>query len=91
MMENFTPCEKYPNCKNCPPKLSSDPPGKDYTCNSCGALRMQLWDVPGDKLKVPDIGYNDFQKALKHSCASVSPEELEKFVDWTNKFGQEGV
>jgi len=87
----YTPCETYPNCKNCPPKLSSDKPDKDYTCKKCKAVRMQLWDVPGDKLKVPDIGYNDFVKALKHSCASVSQEELERFVEWTNKFGQEGV
>jgi len=89
--EFYTPCETYPNCKNCPPKLSTDPTDKNYTCKYCGAIRMQLWDVPGDKLKVPDIGYNDFLKALKHSCASVSEEELESFVDWTNKFGQEGV
>jgi len=89
--EYYIPCEKYPNCKNCPPKLSSDKPDKDYTCKNCHAIRMQLWDLPGDKLKVPDIGFNDFQKALTHSCASVSPEELEIFVDWTNKFGQKGV
>ena len=87
----YIPCESYPNCKNCPPKLSNDNPDKDYTCKSCHAVRMQLWDIPGDKLKVPDIGYNDFQKALKHSCASVSQEELHRFVEWTNKFGQEGV
>ena len=24
----YHPCQKYPNCRNCPPKLSSDKPGK---------------------------------------------------------------
>lgn len=85
------PCEKYPNCANCPPKLSSDPPGKNYDCDSCGAKRMSLWDVPPEKLKVPDITVKDFEKALEHSHSSVSPEELERFVDWTKLFGQEGV
>merc|ERR1712232_881722 len=89
--EFLAPCECYPSCKRCPPKLSSDPPGKDYTCKSCGAIRMALWDVPSEKLKVPDISVDDFTAALRNGCSSVSPEELERFVDWTHKFGQEGV
>jgi len=89
--EFLTPCEKYPSCSRCPPKLSSDPPGKDYSCKKCGAIRMALWDVPSEKLKVPDISVDDFKSALRNGCSSVSPEELERFVDWTHKFGQEGV
>lgn len=89
--EFLTPCKKYPSCSGCPPKLSSDKPGTDYTCPKCGAIRMQLWDVPSEKLKVPDIGLDDFKKALRNGCSSVSSEELERFVEWTNKFGQEGV
>ena len=43
------PCDSYPNCPKCPPKLNSDPPGKDYTCKNCGALRMALVGCPTGK------------------------------------------
>lgn len=89
--EFLTPCEQYPNCAYCPPKLSSDKPGKNYDCSKCGAIRMSLWDVPPEKLKVPDITISDFEKALEHSHSSVSPEELRRFEDWTKQFGQEGI
>jgi len=88
---NYTPCLKYPNCSSCPPKLNSDKKGKDYTCKRCGAKRMALWDVPGDKLKAPEVTYGDFEKVMKHSCSSVSEEELKQFVDWTKQFGQDGA
>lgn len=89
--ERLRPAEKYPACPTCPPKLSSDPEGKDYTCNDCGAIRMSLWDVPSEQLSVPDVCREDFEQALTHSHSSVSPEELERFVDWTKQFGEEGV
>mmetsp|Transcript_32613 Transcript_32613/g.59052 ORF Transcript_32613/g.59052 Transcript_32613/m.59052 type:complete len:449 (+) Transcript_32613:75-1421(+) len=85
------PCDSYPNCPKCPPKLNSDPPGKDYTCKNCGALRMALWDVPPEKLKVPDVRLIDFEGALKHSFSTVSPEELKRYTEWTKQFGQEGA
>uniref|UniRef100_A0A7S4JD61 vesicle-fusing ATPase n=1 Tax=Odontella aurita TaxID=265563 RepID=A0A7S4JD61_9STRA len=84
------PCTKYPNCSRCPPRLSSDPPGKDYTCDSCGAIRMSLWDVPPEKLKAPDVCVEDFQNVLKHSFSSVSEDELGRYTEWTQQFGQEG-
>jgi vacuolar protein-sorting-associated protein 4 len=86
----FVPCDKYPNCHKCPPKLNSDKPGKDYTCKNCGAVRMSLWDVPPEKLRVPDVQLIDFERALGHSCSTVSPEELKRFTEWTKQFGQEG-
>ena len=52
---------------------------------------MSLWDVPGEQLKAPDVCVDDFKKTLEHSHTSVSPEELERFVEWTQQFGQEGV
>lgn len=88
---NYFPCEQYPNCPSCPPKLSSDKDGQDYTCKRCGAKRMQLWDVPPDKLKVPVVEYRDFEKVMRHSCSTVSDDELLRFVDWTKKFGQDGA
>mmetsp|Transcript_28509 Transcript_28509/g.44344 ORF Transcript_28509/g.44344 Transcript_28509/m.44344 type:complete len:448 (+) Transcript_28509:74-1417(+) len=88
---NFlAPASNYPNCAYCPPKLSTDKGGKDYSCKNCGAMRMQLWDVPSEKLRVPDVSAKDFEKALQHSITSVSPEELGRFEDWTAQFGQEG-
>jgi len=87
----LVPCMKYPNCSKCPPKLSSDKKSKDYTCKSCGAIRMQLWDVPPEKLKAPDVTVSDFQKVLKHSFSSVSANELKEYDDWTKQFGQEGA
>jgi len=87
----LVPCAQYPNCAQCPPKLSSDPKGTNYDCNACGAVRMQLWDVPPEKLKAPDVSYTDFEKVLKHSFSSVSPDELKEYDDWTKQFGQEGA
>lgn len=87
----LVPCAQYPNCSKCPPKLSSDKKGKDYTCKNCGALRMQLWDVPPEKLQAPDVAFADFEKVLKHSFSSVSPDELKQYDDWTKQFGQEGA
>jgi len=87
----YKPCEKYPACSSCPPKLSSDPPGKDYDCDVCGAMRMSLWDVPTEKLKAPEVLYSDFKTVMKSSVSSVSPEELERFKEWTKLFGQDGA
>jgi len=87
----LVPCANFPNCEYCPPKLSTDKAGKDYTCSKCGAIRMQLWDIPPQKLKAPDVTLEDFQMVLKHSFSSVSPEELKEYSTWTSQFGQEGA
>ncbi|CAM9873800.1 unnamed protein product [Heterosigma akashiwo] len=87
----YTPCEEYPSCDQCPPKLSSDPPGTQYPpCHNCSAVRMNLYDIASDKLKVPILGFGDFQKALEKARPSVAQEELGEFVEWTEEFGQEG-
>jgi vacuolar protein-sorting-associated protein 4 len=89
--EFLVPCEEYPNCPYCPPKLSSDKADMNYDCLRCGAKRMQLWDVPPEKLKAPDVGVNDFMKVLKHSHVSVSEKEMEEYTQWTKQFGQDGA
>eukprot|EP00532_Pseudo-nitzschia_australis_P012546 CAMPEP_0168211074 /NCGR_PEP_ID=MMETSP0140_2-20121125/3515_1 /TAXON_ID=44445 /ORGANISM="Pseudo-nitzschia australis, Strain 10249 10 AB" /LENGTH=522 /DNA_ID=CAMNT_0008137729 /DNA_START=346 /DNA_END=1916 /DNA_ORIENTATION=- len=88
---SYHPCVKYPNCPACPPKLSTDKPGADYTCNKCGAMRMSLWDVPPEKLQAPMVLYDDFKTVMKSSVSSVSPQELERFKEWTKLFGQDGA
>jgi vacuolar protein-sorting-associated protein 4 len=87
----YHPCDKYPNCSHCPPKLSTDKPGMDYTCKRCGAKRLVLWDVPPDKLKAPMVRRSDFEKVMRHASSTVSPEELKRFVEWTKLFGQDGA
>jgi vacuolar protein-sorting-associated protein 4 len=93
----YTPCRTYPNCLNCPMALhvplagvACAPPGMSTQCASCGALRMSLYDVPGEKLKVPVIEPEDFMKALKRAHSSVGVDELQRFVSWTEEFGQDG-
>jgi vacuolar protein-sorting-associated protein 4 len=90
----YYPCERYPNCSRCPVQLSSDPPGLDYTCKSCGALRMTIWQIPIEecyKLKCPEVSMKDFEKVLRHAFSTVSPEELKRYSDWTAMFGQDGA
>jgi len=89
--EFLVPCANYPNCSKCPPKLSTDKKGKNYDCKHCGAVRMQLWDVPPEKLKAPDVQFSDFEKVLKHAFSTVSEDELKEYDDWTKQFGQEGA
>ena len=93
----YLPCPSYPNCLQCPmalhtplPGVNCAPPSISTQCTHCGAMRMSLYDVPGEKLKVPVIDYEDFLKALKRAHSSVGTDELERFVTWTEEFGQEG-
>jgi len=85
------PCEQYPSCERCPPKLSNDKTGKDYTCNSCGAQRVTLWEIPPEKLKAPDVSYAHFENVLRNGFSSVGQDELRQYDDWTKQFGQEGA
>jgi len=67
------------------------PVGNDPKLPGEKVVKMQLWDVPSEKLRVPDVCKEDFEKVMEHSVSSVSPEELDRFVDWTKQFGQEGI
>ena len=44
---------------------------------------------PGELL-VPPVTYKDFEKALRRAHSSVATDELERFVNWTSEFGQDG-
>ncbi len=94
---NYHPCEDYPHCPRCPLALyqqcsgeSCAPPGQKTTCPHCRAERMSLYDVPSERLAVPLVAFNDFQRALKKAHSSVGTDELARFVQWTEEFGQEG-
>eukprot|EP00752_Nemacystus_decipiens_P009909 g8841.t1 len=84
------PAEKYPNCPYCPQDLTSRPAQTGEVCPRCKAIRMTLYEVPTEKLLVPDVCYDDFVQALTKSGSSVSPDELTRFIKWTEEFGQEG-
>lgn len=56
---------------------------------------MRLYDMPergysDDKLRPPMVSMSDFEHVLEHSTATVASDELERFVKWTQEFGQEG-
>ena len=87
----YHPCDRYPNCGQCPPKLSTDKPGERYECQNCHAVRMSLWDVPPEKLEAPMLERKDFERVTRNAVSTVSPEELTRFVEWTKLFGQDGA
>lgn len=62
-----------------------------FSCLRSTALDNRLPDqVPTEELLVPDVCYDDFVQALTKSGSSVSADELTRFTEWTEEFGQEG-
>eukprot|EP01039_Chlorochromonas_danica_P007407 gene7407-8193_t len=95
----FHPCVDYPHCPHCPMAVNEPVPGelcvnatasKGASCPHCGAIRMSLYDVPPERLAVPLITMQDFDKALARAHSSVGADELGKFESWTSEFGQDG-
>ena len=62
------------------PTYPSDPTG----------IEMSLFQVEPSKLKAPDVTTEDFFQALARIRPSVSPADLERQVEFTNNFGQDG-
>uniref|UniRef100_A0A6T6AGU8 Vesicle-fusing ATPase n=1 Tax=Compsopogon caeruleus TaxID=31354 RepID=A0A6T6AGU8_9RHOD len=54
------------------------------------ARPMKLTDLNPDDLHVPDVSRLDFERALSHSKPSVSAIDIERHVQFTHEFGQEG-
>lgn len=54
------------------------------------AVEMTWMQVDGEKLKEPEIDFNDFLKSLKIAKPSVGDEDIEEHVKWTSEYGQEG-
>jgi vacuolar protein-sorting-associated protein 4 len=86
----YVPCEEYPNCSKCPMNLS-DSPNKDKVCEFCGAICISIFDVEPEMLTTPILSMPDLEKALIDTKSSVDESELNRYTDWTLKFGQEGV
>lgn len=92
--EMLQPCLSYPNCPYCPPDLTSNSPAQRAAaaqpCPHCHARRISLYDVPSDQLFVPQVSMPMFEHILERARATVSADELTRFVEWTEEFGQEG-
>lgn len=54
-----------------------------------GAEKMTMFELPQDSLFVPPVTEDHLEKALENVKSSVSPEEIEKFIVWGKKYGQE--
>jgi len=54
------------------------------------AQEMTWMDVPGDRLLEPQIGFPDFIKSLKSARPSVSHDDIQQHIKFTEDFGQEG-
>jgi vacuolar protein-sorting-associated protein 4 len=55
-----------------------------------GAIEMSWGDVPGDKLKEPPVCMADMLQALSRNKHTVAKADLDKQVQFTKDFGQDG-
>ena len=51
---------------------------------------MTLFQVEPSKLKAPDVTIEDFHQAIARIKPSVCAADLEKQIEFTNTFGQDG-
>lgn len=65
-------------------KLTPCSPGDE------GARELSWIDVGTDELKEPDLTIKDFIKSIKSNRPTVNSADIEKHIDFTNDFGQEG-
>lgn len=51
---------------------------------------MGMYDIPDGKLKEPPVCFEDFMQALTKQKPTACAEDLERYIDFTTKFGEEG-
>ena len=54
------------------------------------ARDMGMYDIPDGKLREPAVTFEDFMAALTKIKPSVCIEDLDRYVEFTDKFGQDG-
>lgn len=54
------------------------------------ATKMRLHEIPASKLYLPIVGIDDLMEAMNKSKPSVSEGDLDRYIQFTNDFGQEG-
>jgi vacuolar protein-sorting-associated protein 4 len=86
----MTPVVADPPCSYCTPDLSSRPAPHRVPCARCGCVRVDLLELDGAELAVPDVCYEDFEGVLTRSRATVASRELKRYEDWTGEFGSDG-
>ena len=66
--------------------------GMMWPCNADqpGAQQMNWRSIDPAKLHPPLVTVNDFYQALHKVRPSVAPNDLKRYEEWTNVFGQEG-
>lgn len=77
------PCETYPNCDQCDTHSE--------VCQHCGAITIDMMDLNMDKVrdvKLPPVTSEDIERSLKNTKASVSEEELQRYKEWCDQYGQ---
>lgn len=53
-------------------------------------IEMDMYAIPDGKLQEPPVCLDDYMKALTRIKPSVALEDLDRYIDFTNKFGQDG-
>jgi SpoVK/Ycf46/Vps4 family AAA+-type ATPase len=51
---------------------------------------MTLFSVEPSKLRAPDVTTEDFYQAIARIKPSVGPADLERQIEFTSTFGQDG-
>jgi len=55
-----------------------------------GAIEMTWEDIEGDELLEPKLTLNHVKRALRNTKPSVSQDDLDEHVKFTDQFGQDG-
>ena len=53
-------------------------------------VQMSLMDVPSEDLHPMDVSKRDFMRVCANAKPSVGPDDLKRYIAWTEEFGQEG-
>lgn len=62
------------------PTFPTDPQG----------YNKSLYELPADKVKAPDVSTDDIMQALAQIKPSVGQSDLDRQIEFTNEFGQDG-
>jgi vacuolar protein-sorting-associated protein 4 len=55
-----------------------------------GACEMSWESIDADEVLEPELNAKDFARAVKNGKKSVNEDDLERYVNWTTEFGQDG-
>merc|ERR1712150_173577 len=61
--------------------------------NHPGAVQVRLMEIPVEErglVIVPDVSFADFWRVPNNAKPSVGSDDIQRHVEWTNEFGQEG-